>query len=145
MRLQIGLCVVALAVVAYAKEPKAFQSGKLVKMDSVECGTDEKDGQSVAAEIIGTDSGHRKTHELLCQEYTLQDEKVVYRIRPRDEKHPALLPIGEFAQFRIEKDKMLLRVEGADEKEREFTVVSMTPRTDASSADLVAPRVNHLQ
>jgi hypothetical protein len=31
----------------------------------------------------------------------LQTDKMVYRIRPRDEKHPALLPVGEQAQFRL--------------------------------------------
>ena len=145
MSFRILLCVFALAAAAYAKEPKAFQTGKLLKMDSVKCGTDEKDAQTLAGEITGSDSGHRKTHELLCQEYVLQGEKVVYLIRPRDEKHATLLPIGEFAQFRMEKDKMRLRVEGSDSKEREFSVVSMTPRTDSNTADVVAPRLNHLQ
>ena len=53
---------------------------------------------------------------------------MIYHIRPRDEKHPALLPVGEKAQFRLDKDKMLLRVEDGDNKEREYIVVSMTPR-----------------
>jgi len=53
---------------------------------------------------------------------------VIYHIRPRDEKHPVLLPVGEKAQFRMEKDKMVLRVEDGDNKEREYSVVSMTPR-----------------
>jgi len=65
---------------------------------------------------------------LLCQEYVLQTDNVIYRIRPRDEKHPVLLPVGQSAQFRIEKDKMLLQVEDLDNKEREYSVVSMTPR-----------------
>jgi hypothetical protein len=55
---------------------------------------------------------------------------VIYRIRPRDEKHPVLLPVGQKAQFRIQKDKMLLQVEDGDSKEREYSVVSMTPRQD---------------
>jgi len=38
------------------------------------------------------DSQNKKTKELLCQEYILQAEHVVYRIRPTDEKHPVLLP-----------------------------------------------------
>src|SRR5579863_4921443 len=96
-----------LAATAYAKEPRAYQSGKLLQMDSVQCGVDEKDAKSFAGEMIGTDSGHKKTQQLLCQEYVLQAEKVVYRIRPRDEKHPALLPVGEETKFRMEKDKML--------------------------------------
>ena len=138
------LASILLATAAYAKEPKAYQSGKLLQMDSVKCGVDEKDAKSFAGEIIGTDSGHRKTEELLCQEYVLQTDKVVYRIRPRDEKHPVLLPVGELAQFRLEKDKLLLRLEDLDSKEREYIVVSMTPRGE-STADANAVRVNHLQ
>jgi hypothetical protein len=132
------------AVAAYAKEPKAYQSGKLLQMDSVQCGVDEKDAKSFTGELIGTDSGHKKTQELLCQEYLLQTDKMIYRIRPRDAKHPVLLPVGERAQFRLEKDKMLLRVEDLDSKEREYIVVSMTPRSD-STADASPVRLNHLQ
>jgi hypothetical protein len=133
MRSKWMLCtVLALTSAAYAKDPKAYQSGKLVQMDSVQCGTAEKDGKN------------KKTHELLCQEYVVESEHVTYRIRPRDEKHPELLPVGERAQFRIEKDKMILRLEDAN-KEHEYIVVSMTPRTDSSAADATPARVNHLQ
>jgi hypothetical protein len=48
----------------------------------------------------------------------------------RDEKHPMLLPVGQKAQFRIKKDKMLLQVEDVDSKEREYNVISITPRHD---------------
>jgi hypothetical protein len=101
-------------------------------MESVACGVDENSGKSLAGELIGTDSAHKKTHELLCQEYVLESDKVIYRIRPKDEKHPVLLPVGEKAQFRMEKDKMILRVEDLDDKDRAYTVVSMTPREDSS-------------
>jgi hypothetical protein len=138
------LASLLLTVTAYAKEPKAYQSGKLLQMDSVQCGVDEKDAKSFTGELIGTDSGHKKTQELLCQEYLLQTDKMVYRIRPRDAKHPVLLPVGERAQFRLAKDKMLLRVEDLDSKEREYIVVSMTPRSD-STADASPTRLNHLQ
>ena len=146
MRSKLMLCVVlALASAAYAKDPKPFQTGKLLQMDSVQCGVAEKDAKTLAGEMLGTDSSNKKTQELLCQEYVLQAERVIYRIRPRDEKHPALLPVGEQAQFRIEKDKMLLRVEDLDSKEREYIVVSMTPRSDSTAADATPPRLNHLQ
>src|SRR6185369_17122572 len=46
-----------------------------------------------------------------------------------------LLPVGQNAQFRIQKDKMLLQVEDGDSKEREYTVVSMTPRQERKSGD----------
>jgi hypothetical protein len=145
MRLKsLVLTVILSASIAYAKEPKAYQSGKLLQMDSVQCGTEEKDAKSVAGEIIGTDSGHKKTQQLLCREYTLETDRTVYHIRPKDDKHPVLLPVGEQAQFRMEKDKMLLRVEGVDNKEREYFVVSMTPRSESTAAAAPA-QVNHLQ
>src|SRR6202051_2129468 len=138
------LTSILLAATAYAKEPKAYQSGKLLQMDSVQCGVDEKDAKSFTGEMIGTDSGHKKTQQLLCQEYLLRTERVIYRIRPKDTKHPILLPVGDQAQFRLENDKMLLRVEDLDSKEREYIVVSMTPRSD-STADATQVRLNHLQ
>jgi hypothetical protein len=128
MRLKSALLVLLLAVAAQAREPKHYQSGQLMKMESVYCGTDQKNGKSLTGELIGTDSAHMKTRDLLCQQYILQTEKLVYSIRPKDEKHPALLPVGEKAQFRIDKDKMMLRVEDMDDKEREYIVVSMVPR-----------------
>jgi hypothetical protein len=146
MRSKWMLCVVlGLASAAYAKDPKPYQTGKLLQMDSVQCGMAEKDAKSLAGEMLGTDSGSKKTQEVLCQEYVLQAERVIYRIRPRDEKHPVLLPVGEQAQFRLQKDKMLLRVEDLDSKEREYIVVSMTPRTDSSTAEASPSRPNHLQ
>jgi D-serine deaminase-like pyridoxal phosphate-dependent protein len=139
MKVQKILSVVVLAMLAsvpsvQAKE-KHYQSGKLLRMDSVSCGMDQKNGKSITGELIGTDSAHMKTKELLCQEYVLETPKVVYHIRPKDEKHPALLPIGEKAQFRIEKDMLKLRVEDADDKERDYIVVSMAPNTSSDRDD----------
>lgn len=134
MRLRYALIFAVLTSLAFAKEPKHYQSGKLVKMQSVKCGTDAKDGKSLAGEMLGTDSQHMKTRELLCQEYTIETSSVIYTIRPKDDKHPALLPIGNQAQFRMDKDKLLLRVEDYDDKEREYEVVSMTPNNGASSS-----------
>jgi hypothetical protein len=146
MRSKAMLCIIlGLASAAYAKDPKPYQTGKLLQMDSVKCGVAEKDAQGFAGEMLGPDSSNKKTQELLCQEYGLQAESVIYRIRPRAEKHPLLLPVGERAQFRLQKDKMLLRVEDLDGKEREYIVVSMTPRTESSSADATPARLNHLQ
>jgi hypothetical protein len=119
-----------LAGVCAAKERDDYQKGTLLRMDSAPCGMQEKGGKSVTGELLGTDSQSKKTQEVLCQEYVLQSDRVVYRIRPKDDKHPALLPIGETAQFRLHKDKLILRVAEGDGKEREYIVVSMTPRED---------------
>jgi hypothetical protein len=121
-----------LAGAAVAKQHDDYQTGTLVRMDSSACGSQEKGSKTVAGEILGTDGQHKKTQELLCQEYVLQGDKVVYHIRPNDDKHPALLPIGETAQFRIHKDKLVLKVPESDGKEREYIVVSMTPRETAA-------------
>jgi hypothetical protein len=135
MKTNILMIALLFASLAQAKEPKAHQSGTLLQMDSAECGVDENSGKSFVGEVVGTDSAHKKTHALLCQEYLLQSDTVIYRIRPVDEKHPVLLPVGQTAQFRIHKDKMLLQVEDADDKERQYSVVSMTPRGERKSAD----------
>jgi hypothetical protein len=140
MRLKIAFATLLLCSIAYCKEPKHYQTGTLLQMDSVACGVDEKDAKSLAGEMLGTDSGHKKSRELLCQEYLLQSEHVIYRIRPRDDKHPMLLPVGERAQFRIQKDKMLLQVEDLDQKEREYNVVSMTPRESSKSSEAASTK-----
>jgi len=100
MRSKVLMTTIMLLSLAHAKEPKRFQNGGLLQMESADCGYDEKSGKSFAGEMLGTDSGHKKTRALLCPEYILQSERVIYRIRPKDEKHPVLLPVGEKAQFR---------------------------------------------
>jgi len=114
------------------------QKGLLADMQSVACGYAQKSGPTVAGAIF-TGSQHTKSRELLCQEYTLKADRVTYRIRPKDEKHPVLLPVGEQAEFRLKKDEMLLRIPESDTKEREYFVVSMT-----ASAELKAEIDNSL-
>ena len=105
-----------------------YQKGRLMSMESVSCGYAENSGKTFVGEIVGTDGAHKKTKEMLCQEYILRSDRVLYRIRPRDEKHPVLLPIGEDADFRIQKDRLFLKVMEFDNgKEKDYNVVSMTP------------------
>jgi hypothetical protein len=122
-----------LVISAQAKE-KFYEKGVLLQMQSSACGSAEKGSKTLAGEILGTDGEHKSTQELLCQEYVLQADRVIYRIRPRNEKHPVILPIGETAEFRIDKDKLMLRVPETNDKEREYSVVSITPRTDVQDA-----------
>jgi hypothetical protein len=128
----LALCLL-FAGVCSAREHD-YQHGTLLRMDSSSCGSQEKGSKTVAGEIFGTDGQHKQTQELLCQEYILQADHVVYRIRPKDDKHPVLLPIGETAQFRISKDKLILRVPEINDKEHEYIVVSMTPREPDNAA-----------
>jgi hypothetical protein len=127
------LACLLLNLFAQAKEPKFYQQGKILRMDSVSCGTAEKSGKTFAGELLGTDSANRKIKETLCQEYVVQAQRVSYRIRPVDEKHPVLLPVGEVAEFRIHKDKLYLKVKELDGKERDYAVVSMVPVETSST------------
>jgi hypothetical protein len=131
----VAVLFFATALLVQPKEPPPYEKAVLVQMDSSACGYAEKDGKTIAGQIFGTDGQHKNTKQVLCQEYVLQTDRVTYRIQPKDDKHPVLLPVGETAQFRIHKDKMLLRVPEADGKEREYIVLSMTPRADVGAAN----------
>jgi hypothetical protein len=134
MSTRILLAVFFLAVVAQARGPRFYEKGTLTEMSSVPCGYEEKGAKGIGGVLLGTDSQRKKTSELLCQEYGLRTSHSLYRIRPKDEKHPTLLPVGEDVEFRIHKDKMLLRVPEADGKERDYLVISIMPRTDLTEA-----------
>lgn len=123
----------------FAKDAPNYDKGTLLSMDSSACGTAEKSGKTLAGEIIGTDSSHKATEEVLCQEYILQGDRITYHIRPMDAKHPVLLPVGEMVEFRIRKDKLYLFDPEGDKKERAYSVVSMQVRQDVKDARNVQP------
>lgn len=127
---KLCVCVVALAGLAYAKDLGPYQSGSLLRMDSVEC--------------LAGESVREKHNKPLCQEYVVQADNVIYRIRPRG-KNPELLPVGTRVQFRIQKNKMVLRTEDFSGKDREYAVFSATPRTEGNTADSAPVHLNHLQ
>jgi hypothetical protein len=129
---------------AAGKDKPAYQNGVLRQMDSQSCGSMEKSSKTFADEVLGTDGDRRNTREILCQEYTLQTDRLVFRIRAKKEKHAALLPPGESVHFRLHKEKLLLIAPETNGKELEYIVVSMTPRTDGlnssnQSATRLAP------
>lgn len=134
MRTRFLVVAMFWVLAAQAKDARFYEKGTLAEMNAVECGSEEKGARGVGGVLLGTDSQHRKIRETLCQEYVLRADRIVYRIRPKEEKHPAILPIGERAEFRIRKDKMYLRVPEGDGRERQYFVVSMVPRTDSEPA-----------
>ena len=136
MRLGTTLSVLMLLVVPtiFAKDVPTYDKGTLLSMDSSSCGTAEKGSKTVAGEILGTDGEHKNTEQVLCQEYVLQGDRIVYHIRPVDTKHPQLLPVGDSVQYRTHKDKMYVRDREGDTKEREYSVISMKVRDDVKDA-----------
>jgi hypothetical protein len=108
------ILTLGLAASAATAKESASQQGVVVSMNAVPCGTQEK--------------RHKKSREMLCHEYVLQTTSMEYHIREKEEKHSELLPIGEQAEFRIDKDKIKLRMGAGKGKEREFLVVSENKR-----------------
>jgi hypothetical protein len=117
-----------------AHDPPAYDRGILLSMNSQSCGTTEDGGKSVAGEILGTDNEKKTTQQVLCQDYALQSDKIVYHIRPKNTKHPLLLPVGDSVEFRIQKSSLYLRDPETNQKETEYTVISMEPRSDVKDA-----------
>ena len=80
-----GVLLLGMAV-AQAKDAPSYQSGVLKEMTSVECGFEQKSAKGFVGELVGTDDSHSKTRKTFCQEYVLETNRVVFRIRPREEK-----------------------------------------------------------
>src|SRR5215472_14623386 len=97
-----------------AKDAPSYQSGVLKEMTSVVCGFEQKSAKGFVGELVGTDDSHSKTRKTFCQEYVVETNQVLYHIRPKEEKHPALLPVGEKVMFRMKKNYMVLKVPEGD-------------------------------
>jgi len=142
---RVGLTVVVIVLasipLASAKDASNYDKGVLLSMDSSSCGTTEKGAKTVKGKILGTDSEHQSTQEVLCQEYILQGDHIIYRIRPTDVKHRNLLPVGDTIQYRIHKDKMYVLDREGGSKEREYSVISMQMRSEGTDVkkQAVAP------
>lgn len=122
---RVLIVVVMFTAVLSAKDVSRNRLGVLLRMESVPCGVVEGSGFSKA--LLGAPAPLPVQDDRLCQEYVLRSEGLYYRIRSRDRKHPVLLPIGEQAQFRLHRDRMLLQVEDFDSKAYEFSVLAIVP------------------
>jgi hypothetical protein len=108
-------------LLAEAKQP-VYQTGSIVSMNSVPCGSVGK--------------RHKKTLELLCQEYVVRTDTLEYHIRQQVQKHADLLPVGQQAEFRLVKDVMHLRVsepDGKTGKEHDYLVTSILQHSEGTS------------
>lgn len=134
MKLKLCVAILMAACLAQAKGPRFYEKGTLVEMKSVECGVDAKGAEGIGGVLGVDDSQHTKSRQMLCQEYLLRGDRMDYKIRPKEEKHPALLPIGQQAEFRIQKDRMRVLVPELDSREREYIVVSVTNRAEEANS-----------
>jgi hypothetical protein len=122
--------VVMFAAALAAKNVPRSHVGELLSMESVGCGPAETGALGNA--LMGAHQPVEIQQERLCAEYILHSEGLYYRIRSKDRKHPVLLPIGEQAQFHLEKGQMLLQVEDFDQEVYQFSVLAIIPEAHAA-------------
>jgi hypothetical protein len=63
-----------------------------------------------------------------------------YHIRPLDMKHAALLPVGQEGEFKVKKNRLILKMMDGDKKARAYQVVAMQPSNSESKAESSAYR-----
>jgi len=136
MKLRILAAGLLCASVCSARE-REYQQGVLVRRDSSACAAPQTSGATTTSVLVGEDGLPRQARGFLCQEYLLQSDRMIFRIRPKDEKHPVVLPVGEIAQFRVGKNKLLVRVPEISDREHEYFVVSIRPREDTTSTAIL--------
>jgi hypothetical protein len=130
MNMKIAI-IAALALVfmtpgsAAAKDKKHLQRGMLEKMQAIPCGVKERGLTSLGGLWAGIGVQHVNSNEKLCPQYLFRTDQMDYEIRPLDQKHAALLPVGQEGEFKIKKDKLYLRVPDGDRKMRPYQVVGM--------------------
>jgi hypothetical protein len=147
MKFRILAICLLFATIASAKDHD-YQKATLLRVDSAACSGHVQDSKTASSQLpavpqtssaTSADSAQTKSQTLVCLEYILQSDTTIYRLRPKRDKHPALLPAAElakfritYAQFRLEKNKLFLRIPELDDKEREYSVVSASPRLEVS-------------
>lgn len=129
--LGLGLAV---PLSAHDKKKTGNDRGILEKMEAVPCGAKETGLAGLGALWGSAGITHINSNEKLCPQYLLRTDQMDYEIRPLDLKHATILPIGKEGEFKIKKNEMVLTMtEGADQKPRDYEVVSMDPANPDTS------------
>jgi hypothetical protein len=118
---------------AAAKEKKKPTRGMIESMQSLPCGVKEKGLSGLGAVWGSVGITSVSSNEKLCPQYLFRTDDLEYHIRPKDTKHPVILPIGHEAEYRIHKDEITLKIPDGDKKTRAYHVISMEPIKTASA------------
>lgn len=123
----IAMLVLAFAMPAVAGKKKQAERGMIEKMEAVPCGAKQKGITGLGSVIASAGIEDVNSDEKLCPQYLLRSDEMEYHIRPMDKKHPVILPVGQEGEFRIDKDRLYLKVSEGDRKTRPYQVVAMKP------------------
>jgi hypothetical protein len=136
----IAAFMVVALIPAVAGKKKGPQRGTLEKMEAVPCGAKQRGITGLGSVFASAGIEHVNSDEKLCQQYLLRTDDMEYHIRPADNKHPAILTVGQEGEFKIDKDRLYLKMPDGDRKTHAYEVVSMEPNgTQAESKESVRP------
>ena len=134
------LLVSAFPLTAGGRKKKAEPRAMLEKMEAVPCGAKQRGFTGLGSVWASAGITHVNSDEKLCPQYLLRTDEMEYHIRPTDNKHPVVLPVGQEVVFKIKKDKMFLKVPEGDNKTRSYHVVAMNPTSPETSAQETSGR-----
>jgi len=119
---------VAMPQLAAAKDKKKKPKRTMIEnMMAVPCGAKQHGITGLGSLWASAGVEHVNSDEKLCPQYLLRTDEMEYLVRPRDKKHPVILPVGEEGEFKIKKDELQMKIPDGDRKMRSYQVVSIAP------------------
>jgi len=113
----IGLALLsAVPLSAGPKKKKVAPRAMLETMESVPCGAKQRGLSGLGTIWASAGITHVNSDEKLCQQYLLRTDDMEYHVRPTDNKHPVVLPVGQEVEYKIKGDKMFVKVPDGDKK-----------------------------
>src|ERR1700691_2030192 len=94
----------AVSLPAEGKHKKQGDRAMLEKMESVPCGSKERGVAGVGAVWASVGVTHVNSNEKLCQQYLVRGDEMEYQIRPTNNNHPPVLPVGHEIEYKVKKD-----------------------------------------
>ena len=114
-------CIVLIFPAFLSAQTHSLQTGTIIRMRMTTC---------LGAQhgfMAAMSGGANMEPALLCPEYVLVADKVVYVISSKGSEQ--LIPLAEVTRFRLQKDEMLIRIDDAA-KMSHFRIKSMVLRPE---------------
>ncbi|MFZ3333860.1 MAG: hypothetical protein WA197_24720 [Candidatus Acidiferrales bacterium] len=118
---------------AGGNKKKASERATLERMEAVPCGATQKGIAGLGTLWASAGITHVNSNEKLCPQYTVLTDEMEYDVRPTDLKHAIILPVGKEVEFKINKNRMYMKVPDAHQKMETYEVVSMKPTNSDSN------------
>jgi hypothetical protein len=134
----LAIVLIAAAPLSAVKK-KAPERAMLEKMEAVPCGSKQRGVTGLGNIWASVGITHVNSNEKLCPQYLVRSDQMDYEIRPTDNNHPVVLPVGREVEIKIVKDRMLLKVPDGDHKTRTYQVVAMQPAKSGVESSSARP------